>query len=473
MTQAEILPIAGYTHDRPCPICKHFRVSVPPCLGRIEGETIHCSSSFLSAGCGCDDGLYGHSTIGRCACGKRHKPRPASDERPDVEPAAPPPARPTPLDLGLQNAAAMSVVRPPPTLLVPGLGLVGGQGVPHMFAGEPSSGKTIVVQALLLALLRASQKWAGFSLGKLRRRRAVHLDFEVGEYLLDQRYQRLATGMGFQLRELGDRLERASFPAYRLTPDFRDVWRRLMTDRDFLVIDSLGSAAGFSLNARELVTEMMSMLAELSRETGCRVILIHHLRKTTLASGRHPDPERALEAFPNELCGSGALLANLDAGLGCIGREGEPIFVGQFRARTVGKLIPSFTLDVNDVDERGGRVARDPEHPSPGLRLERGPADAFLKLREASSRAREDRAELNYRERIREVLLARPEGRPKREVQLLARLEWETFQRVLLSMCSEIVEEPLPQSGRRGRPQMIVRLAPSLDQIEAGEGPPS
>ena len=462
MTQAQVLPIAGYTHDRPCPLCKRFRVSVPPCLGRIENDTIHCSNAYLGSACGCDDGLYPHSTIGRCACGKRHKLKDRQHEAEAAETIEIVPQRPSPasMDLGLQNAAAMSVIRPPPKLLVPGLGLMAGEGVPHMFAGEPSSGKTIVLQALLLALLRGSKSWAGFRLGTLQRRRAVHLDFEVGEYLLDQRYQRLAVGMGFDLRELGDRLERASFPPYRLTFEFRDVWRRLMTDRDLIIIDSLGSAAGFSLNARELVTEMMAMLSELSRETGCRPILIHHLRKTALASGRHPDPDRALESFPNELCGSGALLANLDAGLGCIGREGEPIFVGQFRARTVGKLIPSFTLDVVDVDAQGSRVQRDPDHPSSGLRLDGGPAEAFLRLREAASRARDERAELSYRERIRAVLVANPNGRPKREVQLLARLEWETFQRTLLSMADEVAEE-LITTGKAGRPRTLIRARPA------------
>ena len=462
---AKVLPLSsGYTKERPCPVCHGYRRGVSPfkCTGRLEGDTALCSATFRAGALPCEEGLFAHTLGGRCACDKRHEaPQPLDESREQ----APPRMLPT-TSLGLENAIAMAVRRPMPVLLVPDMGIMAGAGVPHMFAGEPSSGKTIVLQALVLALLRGETSWAGFKLGKLERGRIVHVDYEVGEVLLDRRYQRLATGMGFELRDLGDRLQRVSFPPYRLVPEHRDVWRRLMAGADFMIVDSLGSAAGFSLNAREFVTDMMGMLAELSRETGCRVVLIHHLRKTTLSNGRHPDPERALEAFPNELCGSGALLANLDAGLGCIGREGEPIFVGQFRARSVGLNVPSFTLKVVDVDHKGNSVVRDPRHPSPGLRLDRGPAEAFLAQRQAwKSAAQAQEAALRRERDERRVEAALPahdaEGLSMLDLAASVEVTEKRVRRALLALrLAGTLERYEDRAGAEGRPRTLFRRLP-------------
>lgn len=444
---AKVLSIrSGVTRAQPCPVCGGHPRGRPKCSGRVEGVTAWCTSVHLAHGIACEEGFYPHTLRGVCACDRRHDGS----------------ASPS-LDLGLRTASTMSRARRAPELIVPEMGLHLGPGMPHMFAGEPSAGKTIVLQALFLAMLRGVSTWAGFTIGKLRHGRIVHIDFEMGEHLLDLRYQRLAIGMGFRLDELRSSLSTASYPAYRLVPEHKDTWRQLMRDADIILIDSLGSAAGFSLNARELTTEAMQMIGDLSGETGCRPFLIHHPRKTTPLSIRNPDPDTAIRGFLNELCGSGGIGANIDAGLGCIGREGEPIFVGQFRARTVGAIIPSFTLNVIDVDEGGARLARDPRNPSPGLRLEKGPSDAFLAQRRAwdAIAAARSRDEERAKEES-EVLDALPEhereGHTVDEVAALVDIPEKRTRRALLILIGKgTVERYSEKTGRRGRAKKLYR----------------
>lgn len=473
------MPPGRWTRSNACPACGGWAKGPAGkrCKGWRDGHLIGCTNQMMGGAIGATDSAAGpilwHTVIGRCACDKRHRAPVEEDDLSEADSPAPS-IRPGPatatstMDLGLQDAAAMAVKQAPPVLVVPRLGLMLGAGVPHMVLGEPSSGKTLILQSLFLSLLRGARRWAGFPIGKLRRGRIVHVDYEVGKYLLNQRYQRLAIGQGLDLASLGSRLERASFPPYRLIPEHEDIWRRLMRGADILLIDSLGSAAGGSLNSRDLATELMGMLARLSEETDCRTVLVHHPRKTTPTTFRDPDPERTLATFPNELCGSGGLLANLDAGLGCIGREGDLIYVGQFRARTTGALAPSFTLDVVDVDAHGQRVPRT-DDPSPGLQLVAGPAAAFAERREARGNAVDDATELRRCERIRAVLRAHPKGLPTEEAQLLSRIAWSTFKRCLLRLRGEYEEIRSSEPGRRGRPRtLLVQMSPASDPAPSG-----
>ncbi len=258
--------------------------------------------------------------------------------------------RPRPAaSLALLDGQALAAPLPAVEYLVAQIGLVAGSGAPHLAAGYGSSGKTLILQALALALAGGRAVWGVYS---ATRRRVVHVDFEQGERLTRRRYQRLALAMGLELAELGDALAVAIMPPLRLQPACADAWRELMVGRDLLIIDSLRVAtAGADENSSD-IRAGLDLLGGLSEQTGCRALVVHHARK---AGEDDPGGRYAIR-------GSSAIFDAVDSAYVFTAERGEPVKVEHVKARSHGEPVEDFAIVIGDVevdgDARAGLAAR-------------------------------------------------------------------------------------------------------------------
>jgi hypothetical protein len=67
----------------------------------------------------------------------------------------------------------------------------------NLIAGYGFTGKTIAAQALALAIASGGRVWDMFA---ARSGRVLHLDYEQGQRLTNERYQRLARGVASHAR---------------------------------------------------------------------------------------------------------------------------------------------------------------------------------------------------------------------------------------------------------------------------------
>ncbi|HTC68083.1 MAG TPA: AAA family ATPase, partial [Acidothermaceae bacterium] len=252
---------------------------------------------------------------------------------------------PTPPAIELLTGVELAQPLPDLTYFVKPIGLVAGGGATHLIAGYGFSGKTVAAQAMLLALASGQPVWSAFPVPKPLR--VVHIDLEQGE-LTRRRYQRLARAMGVDLRGLEDRLLVSIMPRLSLRDEQMAVWRKLMEGRDLILIDSLKAATGGLDENDSRIRDRLDAIGQVSHETGCRTLVIHHARKPKddAPSGRYA------------IRGSGGIYDASDAAYVFSAEKGTPITVEHCKARSTGEEVDNFSLVVSDVtiglDERAG-----------------------------------------------------------------------------------------------------------------------
>lgn len=236
----------------------------------------------------------------------------------------------------LRNAVEISRPLPPVPWLCERLELA--PGAVSMFAGFGYSGKTASAQSLALSIASGKLVWGAYP---CRAGRVLHLDYEQGRRLTDERYQRLALGMGLTLSDLADSLCVSSFPdLYLDSPGCWSTLEDLVRDFDLVMVDSFRAAfPGIDENASD-VRKWLDPFGRLSETTGTSFLLIHHARKSSKA-----DNGGSIQT----LRGSSAILDACQSVLVFNGQKGEPPKVEHVKARITGRALPDFQLDISDV----------------------------------------------------------------------------------------------------------------------------
>jgi AAA domain len=239
---------------------------------------------------------------------------------------------------------------PPLEYIVKDLAMPAGPGAPHIFGGFGFSGKTVAAEQLILALAAQRSVWRAYN-GPGRQYTCGYIDNEQGIALTQTRLQRLGRGHGIDLEHLGDRLRVRVYPKLSdgtrlfLCLEHRSWWKEIMSDLDFLLIDSLSASRNgeMSENATE-TRRVLDMLGELSEETKrCRPSLIHHAKKTgEERPGYEADAREALR-------GASAIYDAGDSIYLLSAKKGEAIKVEQIKARSHGEPIADFALVISDV----------------------------------------------------------------------------------------------------------------------------
>ena len=235
--------------------------------------------------------------------------------------------------------------------LIADIGLVAGGGAPHLVAGYGYSGKTVAIQAALLALAAGQPVWGCYK-GKPGAR-VAHIDLEQGERLTRRRYQRLARAMGIDLASLGDTLGVGVMPpGLALTESCRPQWTDIMAARDMISIDSLRAASAGQDENDSAIRGGIDMLGMVSEDTKCRALLLHHARKV---GQDDPGGRYAIR-------GSSGIFDAVDGAYLFSATKGEPVCVEHVKARSHGEPVEDFALVISDVeldgDPKGGLQVR-------------------------------------------------------------------------------------------------------------------
>jgi hypothetical protein len=248
-------------------------------------------------------------------------------------------------------------------------------GAPTLVAGYGYSGKTIAMQSLGLAIACGLPAWGTY---EVKQGRVVHIDYEQGERLTRERYQRLALGMTVSPGDIGDRLRLTSSPNIYLDGNVaEDVLTQELEGCTLAIVDSLRAAAPSIEENSSDVRKTLDMLGRVSSRTGCAVVVIHHARKPAKDA-----PGGAKMAIR----GSGAIFDACSSVLVFEAGKGTPTRVSHEKARNSGQTVDEFQLTVADVpngnDARWGVIVSAEAFPDESTTAKRDPAAEFDKLKE-------------------------------------------------------------------------------------------
>lgn len=237
------------------------------------------------------------------------------------------------------NAEAIFAPLPPLTYVIQALDLCAG--APALWAGYGYSKKTLAAQAAALAIAAGVGKvWDCFAApqGKV-----LHIDYEQGNRLTRERYQRLAVPMLVGPADLGDRLALVTMPDLHLDkPAAEDAVARLAEGYTFVLIDSLRAAAPSIEENSSDARQPLDMLTRVSEKTGAAFVVIHHARK--------PNQQQS-GGTKMAIRGSGALFDGSGSCLVFEAEKGQPSRVSHEKARASGILTDDFQIDVTDIPD--------------------------------------------------------------------------------------------------------------------------
>lgn len=237
---------------------------------------------------------------------------------------------------------------PPPSWLCRHLQLAPGR--PSCIAGHPGAGKTALAQALAVAVASGRSAFGAYHVSGPALVR--HIDYDQGGNATRRRYQRLLSGYGVKATDVGDRLQFLASPALNLVTSSDYEWSEACDGAALLILDSLRPLLpGIDENSSD-AQAYVARLTRVSEQTGCTIVLIHHLLKG-------PGDDRS----PLErLRGSSGVAAALGSVWLIDGRRNEPKKVEHAKAHPDGGAPREpFFIAIEDVS--------DGENPRAGLHL--------------------------------------------------------------------------------------------------------
>lgn len=234
----------------------------------------------------------------------------------------------------------------PIKLIVPKLFIA--PGAPTMIAGYGYSGKSVVVQSLALAVASGRHLWGEHA---VMRGPVCHLDYEQGQRLTRDRYQRLAKHMGIDPRELDGYLDVSCLPSVHLASEASvDVLCRLGENRAMCIIDSWRAAHPKVDENSSDVRPTLDRMGVASEKTGCAYVPLHHARK----------PEKGTAVGKFEIRGSSGFFDGCQTIYVLDGTViGAPV-VHLMKERMTGAKVEPFRLLIEDVERGGLSVRVDP-----------------------------------------------------------------------------------------------------------------
>ncbi len=245
-------------------------------------------------------------------------------------------ADPLPLITWTQVAAPLPVVR----WTLEALGIA--PGAVTIVGGAGGGGKTMALQALILAVASGRPVWGHFP---VMQGRAIHIDYEQGDRITRERYQRIAAAMGVDLCSLPpDSFGLATLPRFTMKADqaTEDTIVRVCTGARVAIIDAFRGAFPDAKENDSEVRKHLDMLQHASERTGCTMIVIAHSRKAS----EDKDVRSSLR-------GSSALFDSAQTVYMLDGEAGKPTRVHNTKDRVLGgingKLRDTFGIRIEDV----------------------------------------------------------------------------------------------------------------------------
>ncbi len=283
------------------------------------------------------------------------------------------PKPPDPLERwNLLGVSDLSQLLPPIPWVCEPLGLA--PGAVSLVAGYGYSRKTMALQSLGLSVAAGRPVWGLWS---CRKGPFVHLDYEQGRRVTQERYQRLARGMGFALSELPEgALRVACMPRAYLDED--GIFEQLVAlvgDAALVLVDSLRAAFPHADENSSEVRTYLDVLSRVSERTGAAIAVIHHARKPNVMNGG---------GATHAIRGSSALFDACQSVYVFEGEKDTPTKVHHQKDRVRGVTLPEFGLTSDDLPGATG--------PRDGLAVRHLDVEQMAQAGSQRSDAREDAA---------------------------------------------------------------------------------
>lgn len=232
---------------------------------------------------------------------------------------------------------------PPVPWLCEAIGMA--PGAVSLVAGYGYSRKTMALQSLALSVAAGRPVWGVY---KTRQGPVLHLDYEQGRRLTQERYQRLARGMGFELEEMpDDALRVACMPRiYLETQEAIDSLMPVVAGAAFVVVDSLRAAFPHADENSSDVRSYLDALNHVSERTGATIAVIHHARKPSAQQGG---------TATHAIRGSSALFDACQSVYVFEGEKDTATTVHHQKDRVRGATCPEFGITSEDVPKGADR----------------------------------------------------------------------------------------------------------------------
>lgn len=248
------------------------------------------------------------------------------------------PSPPDPLERwNLLTLAQLSEELPPIPWVCQNLRLA--PGAVTLVAGYGYSRKTMAMQSLGLSVAAGKSAWGVW---RVEQGTFVHLDYEQGRRLTQERYQRLARGMGFELSDLPHgALKVGVMPRAYLDEQgvFEDLCT-IMTGARFVLIDSLRAAFPRADENSSEVRTYLDVLSRVSERTGAAIAVIHHARKPNAQNGG---------TATHAIRGSSSLFDACQSVFVFEGAKDTPTTVHHEKDRVMGSTLEAFGLTSEDM----------------------------------------------------------------------------------------------------------------------------
>ncbi len=230
------------------------------------------------------------------------------------------------------TAIDMATELPPVPWVCEGLGIA--PGAVTIIGGAGFGGKTISMQALILAVASGQPLWGHFPVAAGR---AIHIDYEQGRRLTQDRYQRIAKAMQIDLAEMSpNAFGLSTLPRGKLD---EDTMVRLCDGAKIAIVDAFRGAFPEAKENDSDARKYLDMLHQASDRTGCAMFVIAHSRKAS----EDTDVRSSLR-------GSSALFDAAQTVYMLDGSPKRPTRVHNTKDRILGENRETFGLCIEDVD---------------------------------------------------------------------------------------------------------------------------
>jgi AAA domain len=260
--------------------------------------------------------------------------------------------------------------RPEPWYLCRSLDLT--PGAPAVLGAPGFSAKTLLIADLLLATVSGGKYLGRFDVNP-RHKRALLIDYEMGEGLTARRFRRLRRGRKLDVEQCAG-LDTINMPpalfasdgngAITNGPQAAAFLAELVTGYDVCAIDALHSLAPEADENSATFRNILDVLTRVSLATGCCFVCVHHARK----DARTVDDALRGSSAIRDGAGSVLVVQRQRREDGSVDRT-APLRIVHDKARSTGVPTEDFEVHIHDVDESGAKVELNPERDSFGLVL--------------------------------------------------------------------------------------------------------
>lgn len=151
------------------------------------------------------------------------------------------------------------------------------RAVPCVIAGDPKTGKTMLMESLALALVTGKKHWCEMIIpDDMRGCRVLVMPKEDSPRTTKIRLWQLARGFGVDIRTLGDKLVIDDAPLFLDDAAYVSKLRNTLKTVDVALIDSLSTVHMSDENLASSMNPIVETWRQLALETNTSVCLVHH-----------------------------------------------------------------------------------------------------------------------------------------------------------------------------------------------------